>query len=420
MTKIPEIIMDNSLTKEVDGVYYHYDYWQRKRGGIPFTGISISKGFREESYAQKYINGKKNGCYVGYYSNGQLRDKSQYKNGKEEGLSEFYDENGNLNGRAVYKNGVVIGPQERFYENGQLKHRKIYSNKNQLTAEEWFDENGDLIYNQKHFYTKEKTTDEEGNLLNGVFEYHYKNGQVKYRINYKDGLRNGLFEHFGENGDVFSKMSFQNFSESLSKQVGKVAAEEKNLATIKDNIFGGSVDSDSRESLLEWVLDYDNAPPSIRNDKDIVFWLIDYFYFDHMYFAEIYAFVGDALKSDKAFMKKFTSSIKTVLIEELNQILSDPDFFLGSIDPDLNKITSILHTLQILISLNDQYFDKSFEKKITTIVIKVFRTRIPDHHEIISTKTGASYLTDFSRTELNPLIIRQGILDYIKIHPFHI
>ena len=283
MTKIPEIIMDNNLTQEVDGVYYYYNYWKRKRGGIPFTGIGIYIS-KEFSDAQKYINGKKHGCYVGYYSCGQLRVKSQYKNGKEEGLFESYHKNGNLSMRAVYKNGVESGPYERFYKNGQRKLQKNYSKDHQLQSEEWFDKNGELIYNQKYFYTNENRTDEEGNPLNGVFEDHYKNGQVKHRINYKDGLRHGLFEHFRENGDVFGKTSFSkgHWVHGFEKH------PNQELATIKDSILDASSD-DCFQSLHDWVFNYDETPPSIRNDEDIAYWLIDFL--DHTNFAEIYVFV---------------------------------------------------------------------------------------------------------------------------------
>ena len=53
-----------------------------------------------------YVLGKKEGEWIEYWTNGQLRSKGTYNNGKKEGLWKSYDENGIKTKYAgLYKNG---------------------------------------------------------------------------------------------------------------------------------------------------------------------------------------------------------------------------------------------------------------------------------------------------------------------------
>ena len=41
-------------------------------------------------------------------------------------------------------------------------------------------------------------------IKDGLVEEFYDNGQLKYRVNFKNGLQDGLWEYFDENGNLFS------------------------------------------------------------------------------------------------------------------------------------------------------------------------------------------------------------------------
>jgi len=80
-----------------DGLYYE------KSSKTPFTGKVTGK-------EQGNINdGKKEGEWVGYWSNGQLMSKVSFKNGKEEGEWIIYYSNGQVREKGIYKNGVMKG-----------------------------------------------------------------------------------------------------------------------------------------------------------------------------------------------------------------------------------------------------------------------------------------------------------------------
>ena len=85
--------------RERGGVHY------KKFTDVPFTGKTTGE------FQGKLKNGKKEGPWVWYYKNGQLRSKGTHKNGKEEGPWVTYHKNGQLESKGTYKDGswTVLG-----------------------------------------------------------------------------------------------------------------------------------------------------------------------------------------------------------------------------------------------------------------------------------------------------------------------
>ena len=72
---------------------------------------------------------KKDGPWVAYYPNGQLRAQGTYKNGELDGPYISYYENGQLEEQGNYKDGKEVGLWVYYFENGQLRSEGIYSSK---------------------------------------------------------------------------------------------------------------------------------------------------------------------------------------------------------------------------------------------------------------------------------------------------
>ena len=77
-----EVTMDGLVERE--GIYY------KKYTDVPFIGKVTGK---EQG---SFKNGKKEGSWVSYWDNGQLRHKGDYKNGEREGPWVIYYDNGQL------------------------------------------------------------------------------------------------------------------------------------------------------------------------------------------------------------------------------------------------------------------------------------------------------------------------------------
>jgi antitoxin component YwqK of YwqJK toxin-antitoxin module len=102
---------------EREGVYY------KKFTDVPFTG-ELEEGEARGAFK----NGKKEGPWVRYHSNGQLADRGPFKNGIREGPWIMHHPNGRLFYKGTYKNGKREGPWVLYYENGQLSTKGAYKN----------------------------------------------------------------------------------------------------------------------------------------------------------------------------------------------------------------------------------------------------------------------------------------------------
>ena len=90
-----------------EGLYY------QRFTDVPFTG-EIGEGLIRGNYK----NGKREGTWVVYHENGQLKYKGEYKNGKEEGPWFSYDDTGQLRENGEYKDGEREGTWVFFNRDG--------------------------------------------------------------------------------------------------------------------------------------------------------------------------------------------------------------------------------------------------------------------------------------------------------------
>ena len=100
---------------ERDGLFY------KEFTDVPFTGE-----ITEQRIQGTVRNGKRDGIWVEYHSNGQLWRKETWKDGTRDGPWFLYHKNGQLWIKRIFKDGVKDGPFIRYYENGQLRSKGAY------------------------------------------------------------------------------------------------------------------------------------------------------------------------------------------------------------------------------------------------------------------------------------------------------
>lgn len=126
--------MDDLVQRE--GLYY------QKFTDVPFTG-EVDEGLKRGSI----INGKKEGSWKNYHSNGQLNRSGTYINGEEEGYWFFYHSNGILFAEGEIKNGENQGLWSYYdTENGNLLARGLFKDSLRQGWWEFFNEDGTLDY----------------------------------------------------------------------------------------------------------------------------------------------------------------------------------------------------------------------------------------------------------------------------------
>lgn len=100
------------------------DLYYEKFTDVPYTG----KVTGSEQGAFK--GGKKEGAWIEYYENGQLKEKRNYKSGKRDGVWVFYSENGQLREKGNYKNGKKEGAWYTYNIDGTVRQHATGTYKN--------------------------------------------------------------------------------------------------------------------------------------------------------------------------------------------------------------------------------------------------------------------------------------------------
>ncbi len=147
-----------------------------------------------------FIKGKKTGSWKTWFQNGKKKTIGEFVDGKKSGTWVKYWKNKHLRKQGNYEAGFRSGVWSTYFENGSLKHEGTYDR--DLKFGKW------LFYYQKVKNTddlrlwKEETYSED--LRNGEF-IEYKDGKVKERGFYKDGLKSGIWT---STSDLFSLESW--------------------------------------------------------------------------------------------------------------------------------------------------------------------------------------------------------------------
>lgn len=204
--------------------------------------------------------GRTDGPAKTWHANGQLSGQGRFRNGYTEGVWESWYENGQKKLREVYPEDILsvspenrynrVGPYEEWYENGNKKQYVPIGEDGRVngTVTNWFEDgtkeseevrvdsntrsfirwfqSGDLEKKQEwdedghktgtwesyrwdwdsnKSVLQERTTYKNGSK-NGPDEEYYPNGNIKIRVNFKDGRAEGLTESWNEDGKPFLRL----------------------------------------------------------------------------------------------------------------------------------------------------------------------------------------------------------------------
>lgn len=173
---------------------------------------------------QMNSRGQNEGYWERFHNNGNISMITPYKAGKIDGIEEFFYTNGNIQWRIRYKKDKKDGIQEQFYPNGNIKLRTPYKEGKKDGTETYHDEqvnitkttlwkNGEVIEETKPELTPHIEYHPNGNVevkgqknskgqQEGIWEFFYENGNIQWRIPYKEGEIDGIREWFYENGNI--------------------------------------------------------------------------------------------------------------------------------------------------------------------------------------------------------------------------
>ena len=167
---------------------------------VSFSEIDIVRTSRDSSYfkngtlftgfVKKYIDdrellsfsvkeGKIDGQYIEYYSNGSIKSLSNFKNGILDGkYSKFY-ENNLLMEEFEYKNGLMEGERILNWGNGNLKEKNFFKRGAIIGVSEFYFSNG----NPRKIISFDANGRRDGEWID-----YNSDGKIKLKVVYKSGV----------------------------------------------------------------------------------------------------------------------------------------------------------------------------------------------------------------------------------------
>jgi len=147
-------------------------YFPNEVLGITATSICVYKdAYGQHESKGNLKNGRKNGTWTFWRSDGAKEIEFNFKNGKQDGKYITWDPNGNKSTEIDYKDDRIHGKHYSWWGNG--KKMMIFSYKN-------------------------------GKRDGNQYMWH-KNGQKSLEINWKDGILDGIATTWNEKGEITSE-----------------------------------------------------------------------------------------------------------------------------------------------------------------------------------------------------------------------
>ena len=143
-----------------------------------------------------------------YYQTGQVQKIGSYKNNIPEGVTREYSQDGKIIGAKIYHEGIIVGlgiVDEAGLKQGEWKE---YWDSGEIKAAGKYS-NG-LKIGEWKFYYKNGKIEEVGTYLknekpNGEWKWYHENGNVLREEIYANGIENGTMTEYSDSGTVISK-----------------------------------------------------------------------------------------------------------------------------------------------------------------------------------------------------------------------
>ncbi|MDY6800418.1 MAG: hypothetical protein SVU94_04255 [Bacteroidota bacterium] len=204
------IFQGSYLNHKPIGIHRYFD----KKGNVIQSKLYnayhqlISEGIIE-------LDGKKQGQWIDYYPEGNIKAEGYYKNDKKTGKWIFYFPNERVKQTGTYSNGKLSGSWKWYFKNGQLRKEEFYiyglpdgesieySDSGTVIAK------GNYIQGEKEGVWNYDIGDqtETGKYVMGLKDgkwkrYYKSNGKLAYEGLFLQGSRDGKHVYYFPNGNI--------------------------------------------------------------------------------------------------------------------------------------------------------------------------------------------------------------------------
>jgi len=149
-----------------------------------------------------YKEGRKDGKWEEYYSDGSLKNESHLKEGKLEGTRKTYFTSGKTESEVNYKNSEKHGKELRYdYKDGKLRVDANYIDGKPDGKQTRHISSNTGDYVQIEHYNK--------GIQTGDYSETYTNGKVKIEGKYKEGKKDGKWSEYRKDGKPNSEITYK-------------------------------------------------------------------------------------------------------------------------------------------------------------------------------------------------------------------
>ncbi|MCD4746537.1 MAG: hypothetical protein K8R58_09570, partial [Bacteroidales bacterium] len=194
------------------------NYLKGKKNGIRTTY------HEDEIEEENFIDNVKQGLTIYYYSDRKIRKKVNFIDGLEEGIAKEFSKKGIVIKLIEYKKGFIInieninktdksnlkqGKWIYFYENENIRKEGTYKNDLKHGYFKEYTEDGNLISTTKYVDGIKQEDVAELARLEIKTDY-YPDGKVKIVASYKNDIPEGIRREYSQEGDIVKSYVFKN------------------------------------------------------------------------------------------------------------------------------------------------------------------------------------------------------------------
>ena len=217
----------------------------------------IIDGYHSAYIQAEFKDGFYNGKY-GEYEYNKLKCDGTYKDGKKDGVFKMYDSEGRVQEEKSYKDGKLHGAHKTYFTTGKVEREVNYRNGKQDGKDMVYEWDGTL--RRDHTYKDGKQVGKQFTFLKGTYElyeteyyneYGMKDGEYSSMFtfgqphilgHYKNDQKDGRWIEIAESGDTLSVKTYVNGREeglhiSYDRNTGARSREFYLKADRKDGLY---------------------------------------------------------------------------------------------------------------------------------------------------------------------------------------
>lgn len=146
----------------------------------------------------EYFEDQKEGKWIKYYPNGNVKQELTYVNNKPDGYAKTYYEDGTIAEEGIWKNNKWVGDYKYYFTNGNVAYQWSYN---------------------------------KSGKREGVQKYFHENGKLMIEGDWANGKESGVIKEFNEKGILIKERNY--IDGKLNNEVIKTTVGENTIDTIR-------------------------------------------------------------------------------------------------------------------------------------------------------------------------------------------